>query len=60
MSTATLDLNKALNVAAESAEAWADKLVKTREAELESARKDLGLNNQEYDENGIPVFKNAE
>lgn len=60
MSTATLDLNKALNVAAESAEVWADKLVKTREAELESARKDLGLNNQEYDENGIPVFKNAE
>ena len=60
MSTATLDLNKALNVAAKSAEAWADKLVKTREAELESARKDLGLNNQEYDENGIPVFKNAE
>ena len=60
MSTATLDLNKALNVAAESAEAWADKLVETREAELESARKDLGLNNQEYDENGIPVFKNAE
>lgn len=60
MSTATLDLNKALNVAAESAEAWADKLVKTREAELESARKDLRLNNQEYDENGIPVFKNAE
>lgn len=59
MSTATLDLNKALNVAAESAEAWADKLVETREAELESARKDLGLNNQEYDENGIPVFKNA-
>lgn len=59
MSTATLDLNKALNVAAESAEAWADKLVETREAELESARKDLGLNNQKYDENGIPVFKKA-
>ena len=60
MSTATLDLNKALNAAAESAKTWADKLVETKEAELESARKDLGLNRQEYDENGIPIFKNAE
>lgn len=60
MSTATQDLSKALDQAAESAQTWADKLIKTKEAELESARKNLGLNNQEYDENGIPIFKNAE
>lgn len=60
MSTATQDLSKALEQAAESAQTWADKLIKTKEAELESARKNLGLNNQEYDENGIPIFKNAE
>lgn len=60
MSTATQDLSKALDQAAESAQTWADKLVETKEAELESARKDLGLNNQKYDENGIPIFKNAE
>ena len=60
MSTATQDLSKALDQAAESAQTWADKLVETKEAELKSARKDLGLNNQEYDENGIPIFKNAE
>ena len=60
MSTATQDLSKALDQAAESAQTWADKLVETKEAELKSARKDLGLNNQKYDENGIPIFKNAE
>lgn len=60
MSTATQDLSKALDQAAESAQTWADKLVETKEAELESARKNLGLNNQKYDENGIPIFKNAE
>lgn len=59
MSTATQDLSEALDQAAESAQTWADKLVKTKEAELKSARKDLRLNNQEYDENGIPIFKNA-
>lgn len=60
MSTATQDLSKALDQAAESAQTWADKLIETKEAELESARKNLGLNNQKYDENGIPIFKNAE
>lgn len=60
MSTATQDLSKALDQAAGSAQTWADKLVETKEAELKSARKNLGLNNQKYDENGIPIFKNAE
>ena len=59
MSTATQGLSKALDQAAESAQTWADKLVETKETELESARKDLGLNKQKYDENGIPIFKNA-
>lgn len=60
MSTATQDLNKALDQAAESARTWADKLVETEEVELKSAEKNLGLSRRKFDESGLPTLSNTE
>lgn len=60
MSTATQDLNKALDQAAESAQTWADKLVETKEAELKSAEKNLGLSSRKFDKSGLPTPSKAE
>ncbi len=60
MSTATQDLSKALDQAAESAQTWADKLVETKEAELKSAEKNLGLSSRKFDENGLPTLSETE
>lgn len=60
MSTATQDLSKALDQAAESAQTWADKLVETKEAELKSAEKNLGLSSRKFDESGLPTLSETE
>lgn len=60
MSTATQDLSKALDQAAESAQTWADKLVETKEAEVKSAEKNLGLTGRKFDENGLPTLSETE
>lgn len=60
MSTATQDLSKALDQAAESAQTWADKLVETKEAEVKSAEKNLGLSSRKFDESGLPTLSETE
>lgn len=60
MSTATQDLSKALDQAAESAQTWADKLVETKEAEVKSAEKNLGLSRRKFDESGLPTLSETE
>lgn len=60
MSTATQDLSKALDQAAESAQTWADKLVETKEAEVKSAEKNLGLSSRKFDESGLPTLSKTE
>ena len=60
MSTATQDLSKALDQAAGSAQTWADKLVKTKKAEVKSAEKKLGLSSRKFDKNGLPTFFKTE
>lgn len=60
MSTATQDLSKALDQAAESAQTWADKLVETKEAEVKSAEKNLGLSSRKFDKSGLPTLSETE
>lgn len=60
MSTATQDLSKALDQAAESAQTWADKLVETKETELKSAEKKLGLSSRKFDKSGLPTLSETE
>lgn len=60
MSTATQDLSKALDQAAESTQTWADKLVETKEAEVKSAEKNLGLSSRKFDESGLPTLSETE
>ena len=60
MSTATQDLSKALDQAAESAQTWADKLIETKEAEVKSAEKNLGLSSRKFDESGLPTLSETE
>lgn len=60
MSTATQDLSKALDQAAESAQTWADKLVETKEAEVKSAEENLGLSSRKFDESGLPTLSETE
>lgn len=60
MSTATQDLSKALDQAAESAQTWADKLVETKETELKSAEKKLGLSSRKFDKSGLPTLSKTE
>lgn len=60
MSTATQDLSKTLDQAAESAQTWADKLVETKEAEVKSAEKNLRLSRRKFDESGLPTLSKTE
>lgn len=60
MSTAMQDLSKALDQAAESAQTWADKLVETKEAEVKSAEKKLGLSRRKFDKSGLPTLSETE
>lgn len=60
MSTATQDLSKALDQAAESAQTWADKLIETKEAEVKSAEKNLGLSSRKFDKSGLPTLSETE
>lgn len=60
MSTATQDLSKALDQAAGSAQTWADKLVETKETELKSAEKKLGLSSRKFDKSGLPTLSKTE
>lgn len=60
MSTATQDLSKTLDQAAESAQTWADKLIETKETEVKSAEKNLGLSSRKFDKSGLPTLSETE
>lgn len=57
MSTATQDLSKALNQAADSAVTWTSDLLKQKEVEKEAAKKELGF---ATDEQGMPVSNSVD